>query len=55
MTERVPGVSDKTSRPLSISDATCVCGHHIELTVGPPDVAGWMRAHEANAGGNGGC
>jgi hypothetical protein len=30
-----------------------VGGHHIEITFAHPDLAGWMRAHEANAGGNG--
>ena len=26
-----------------------VGGHHIEITFTHPDLAGWMRAHEANA------
>ncbi|WP_245800221.1 hypothetical protein [Haladaptatus litoreus] len=52
MTERVPGVSYKESRTLSIDDAMCIGGHHIEITFAHPDLAGWMRDHEANAGGN---
>ncbi|WP_435158414.1 hypothetical protein [Haladaptatus sp. DFWS20] len=54
MAERVPGVTYKTSRTLSIDDAMGVGGHHIEITFAHPELAGWMRAHEANAGGNGG-
>jgi hypothetical protein len=49
MAERVPGVSYKESRALSVDDALGVGGHHIEITFGHPDLAGWMRAHEANA------
>jgi DNA integrity scanning protein DisA with diadenylate cyclase activity len=49
MTERVPDVSYKESRTLSVDDAMGVGGHHIEITFGHPDLAGWMRAHEANA------
>ncbi len=26
-----------------------VGSHHIEITFAHPDLAGWMRAHEANA------
>jgi hypothetical protein len=52
--ERVPGVTYKESRTLSIDDAMGVGGHHIEITFAHPDLAGWMRAHEANAGENGG-
>ncbi|GAA0249584.1 hypothetical protein ACFFQF_31775 [Haladaptatus pallidirubidus] len=51
MAERVPGVTYKTSRTLSVDDAMGVGGHHIEITFAHPDLAGWMRAHEANAGG----
>ncbi|WP_435157505.1 hypothetical protein [Haladaptatus sp. DFWS20] len=54
MAERVPGVTYKESRTLSVDDAMGVGGHHIEITFAHPDLAGWMRAHEANAGGNGG-
>jgi hypothetical protein len=54
MAERVPGVTYKESRTLCVDDAMGVGGHHIEITFAHPDVAGWMRAHEANAGGNGG-
>jgi hypothetical protein len=39
---------------LSMDDAMGVGGHHIEITFTHPDLVGWMRAHEANAGGNGG-
>jgi hypothetical protein len=49
MAERVPGVSYKTSRTLSVGDVMGVGGHHIEITFGHPDLAGWMRAHEVNA------
>ncbi|WP_435159848.1 hypothetical protein [Haladaptatus sp. DFWS20] len=52
MAERVPGVSYKESRTLCVDDAMGVGGHHIEITFAHPDLAGWMRAHEANAGGN---
>ncbi|WP_435158546.1 hypothetical protein [Haladaptatus sp. DFWS20] len=52
--ERVPGVTYKTSRTLCVDDAMGVGGHHIEITFAHPDLAGWMRTHEANAGGNGG-
>ncbi|WP_227380256.1 hypothetical protein [Haladaptatus halobius] len=54
MAERVPGVSYKESRTLSVDDAMGVGGHHIEITFAHPDLAGWMRAHEANAERNGG-
>ncbi|WP_254663340.1 hypothetical protein [Haladaptatus sp. W1] len=54
MAERVPGVTYKESRTLCVDDAMGVGGHHIEITFAHPDLAGWMRAHEANAGGNGG-
>jgi DNA integrity scanning protein DisA with diadenylate cyclase activity len=54
MAERVPGVTYKESRTLCADDAMGVGGHHIEITFAHPDLAGWMRAHEANAGGNGG-
>jgi chromosome segregation ATPase len=49
MAERVPGVTYKESRTLCAEDAMGVGGHHIEITFGHPDLAGWMRAHEANA------
>ncbi|WP_227378101.1 hypothetical protein [Haladaptatus halobius] len=49
MAERVPGVSYKESCTLSMDDAMGVGGHHIEITFGHSDLAGWMRAHEANA------
>ena len=52
MAERVPGVTYKESRTLCVDDAMGVGGHHIEITFAHPDLAGWMRAHEANAGGN---
>jgi hypothetical protein len=56
MAQRVHGVSNKTSRPLSVDDAMDVGGHHIEITFGHPDLAGWMRAHEANTEtAKGGC
>ena len=48
MAERVRGVSYKESRTLSIDDAMGVGGHHIEITFAHPDLAGWMRAREAN-------
>jgi vacuolar-type H+-ATPase subunit I/STV1 len=54
MAERVPGVSYKESRTLSVDDEMGVGGHHIEITFAHPDLAGWMRAHEANTGKNGG-
>ncbi|WP_266081519.1 hypothetical protein [Haladaptatus caseinilyticus] len=54
MAERVPGVTYKESRTLSIDNATGVGGHHIEITFAHPDLAGWMRADEANSEGNGG-
>ena len=53
MAERVPGVSYQESRTLSIDDAMGVGGHQIEITFAHPDVAGWMRAHEANAANGG--
>ncbi len=52
MAERVPGVTYKESRTLCVDDAMGVGGHHIEITFAHPDLAGWMRAHEANTGGN---
>ncbi|MFB9806948.1 hypothetical protein ACFFQF_17680 [Haladaptatus pallidirubidus] len=48
MAERVMGVSYKEFRTLSVDDATGVGIHHIEITFDHPDLAGWMRAHEAN-------
>jgi hypothetical protein len=48
MSERVPGVTYKETRTLSIDDDMGVGGHHIEITFAHPDLAGWMRAHEAN-------
>ncbi len=54
MAERVPGVTYKESRTLCVDDAMGVGGHHIEITFAHPDLAGWMRAHEANAERNGG-
>lgn len=52
--EWVPGVTDKERRTLSIDDAIGGGGHHIEITFAHPGLAGWMRAHESNAGGSGG-
>ncbi|WP_227379732.1 hypothetical protein [Haladaptatus halobius] len=49
MAERVPGVSYKESRTLSVDDALGVGGHHIEITFGHPDLAVCIRAHEASA------
>ncbi|WP_231186361.1 hypothetical protein [Haladaptatus sp. DYF46] len=49
MFEHVPGVTDKESRTLCVDDAMGVGGHHIEIRFVHPDLAGWMRAHEANA------
>jgi hypothetical protein len=54
MAERVPDVCYKSSRTLSVDDAMGVGGHHIEITFGHPELARWMRAHEANAELNGG-
>lgn len=54
MAERVPGVIYKESRTLSIDDTMGVGGHHIEIRFAHPDLAGWMRAHEANVEQNGG-
>ncbi|WP_266081244.1 hypothetical protein [Haladaptatus caseinilyticus] len=54
MAERVPGVTYKESRTLSVDDAMGVGGYHIEITFAHPDLAGWIRAHEANAEQNGG-
>ncbi|WP_227377235.1 hypothetical protein [Haladaptatus halobius] len=49
MGDRVPGVSYKESRTQSVDDAMDVGGHHIEIMFGHPDLAGWMRAHQANS------
>ena len=49
MAERVPGVTYKESRTRCVDDAMGVGRHHIEITFAHPDLAGWMRAHEANA------
>ena len=53
MAERVPGVTYKESRTLCVDDAMGVGGHHIEISFAHPDLAGWMRAHEANAANGG--
>ena len=52
MADRVPGVTYKQSRTLSADDAMGVGGRHIEISFADPDLAGWMRAHDANTGGN---
>lgn len=52
MAERVPSVNDTESRTLSADNALGVGGRHIEISFADPDLAGWMRAHEANTGGN---
>ena len=54
MAERVPGVTYKDSRTLSIDDVMGVGGHHIEIAFAHPDLAGWIQAYEANAERNGG-
>ncbi|SIR97528.1 hypothetical protein SAMN05421858_4896 [Haladaptatus litoreus] len=38
MADRVPGVTYKTSRTLSVDDAMDVGGHHIEITFANPDL-----------------
>ena len=40
MAERVPGVTYKTSRTLSVDDAMGAGGHHIEISFANPDLAG---------------
>jgi hypothetical protein len=52
MAERVPGVTYKESRTLLVDDTMGVDGHHIETRFAHPDLSWWMRAHEANVGGN---
>ncbi|WP_433630976.1 hypothetical protein [Halomicrococcus sp. NG-SE-24] len=52
MADRVPGVNYKESRTVLADDAMGVGGRHIEISVADPDLAGWMRAHNANTGGN---
>ena len=52
MADRVPGVTYKESRTLSADDALGVGSRHIEISFADPDLAGWMRAHDANTGGN---
>ncbi|MFC6764645.1 hypothetical protein [Natrinema soli] len=51
MAERVPGVTYKESRTLG-PETMGVGGHHIEISFAHPDLAGWIRAREANTGGN---
>mgnify|MGYP006302297843 CR=1 FL=1 len=52
MADRVPGVTYKESRTLSADGALGVGGGHIEISFADPDLAGWMRAHHANMGGD---
>ncbi|WP_433630967.1 hypothetical protein [Halomicrococcus sp. NG-SE-24] len=52
MAERVPGVTYKESRTVLADDAMGVGGRHIEISFADPDLAGWMRAHEASMRGN---
>ncbi|SIR97755.1 hypothetical protein SAMN05421858_4916 [Haladaptatus litoreus] len=50
MAERVPGVTYKESKNLG-PETMGVGGRHIEISFAHPDLAGWMRAHEADTGG----